>query len=435
MNNEPPRSVRPLDIKALYGYPSWEDGVNRYWLLPGDGVAAVFPIDMDAGGVFALLERAGLMRRFDFHTNEFPLKDGLALYLTSECNSRCAYCEADIGSPATCMDAGVINAAFEFAAWISRKNMRKRLSVTLLGGEPTLYTASIIGLLERLKLARVDATVSLCTNGALSDADLARLLPYENVEWRISLDVPGASYSGMDYRYGCDYSRVIHTIRAVADAKRAHAVRCTVTRQTLPLMSEMVSFCESLGAKKLAFTPIRAMYGHSRQMAAIVPDAGEYIASWFAARRASKSIEVADSHFDMLFGKNGLYCSHTFIMPDGTILPTISEAYAQSRLHAGNVTERAWPYVESALNRFKKAFLAAVDDNCGGCAGRHVCGGGAMATELYLGSRRQGMECRYLQGMIAAVCARIHALLPAEPAEELAPKVKLVRYNHMKDEI
>jgi len=422
---------------ALYGYPYWEDSGYSYWMFPCDGVIARFRADTEKISAYDALLQRGLIKRFAFHTNGNPLKDGIVLYLTSRCNCSCDYCEANIGSPVTDMSYAVLNAAFEFCVWVSRGIGSRRLSVTLLGGEPTLKTDMICGLAERFKLAGADVNISLCTNGMIRDCDLGRLLEYDNIEWRISLDIPEEQYAGLDYRSGSRYDLVFRTIREVAARGRAHVIRTTVTKRNMHLMDEIALKCVSLGANKITYTPLRVAYGKSLDLPDSAPDVEEYMAAWYAVRqfcrRERLDINVADSHFDMLFGKGTLYCSSIFIMPDGTILPTTSEAYVHKRLCVGNVTERDWTGVEAKLNKLKKQFLLDVEKDCADCAGRHICGGGAMAAEFYMGTKRQGRECLYLRRMITEAAERInaHELTAVEKIQD----IQLLDYINLKNYI
>lgn len=302
-----------------------------------------------------------------------------------------------------------------------------------------MRTDAIIGLMGRLHLANVNAIVSLCTNGMIADGDLKRLLRYDNIEWRISLDTPSERYSEFDCRTGFDFERVFNTIRAVIAHDRPLVIRSTVTKQNMFLMDELVQKCEHMGVKKIMFTPMRFAYGRSLNMRHAMPDADEYIMSWFNCRSNTAGITVTDSHFEMIFGKGHLYCPGVFVMPDGIVLPTIAEAYVQKRLHIGNIAERDWLSFETKLNGIKSQFFLDVEENCQKCIGRHICGGGAMATELYLGTNRQGMECSYLQRMVTEACKRINPRLPKQGENILTDVIPggvcLLDYKHLKSKI
>ncbi|MDR1538251.1 MAG: radical SAM protein [Clostridiales bacterium] len=424
-----------IDVNALYGYPSWEYSGFTHMLLPCDGLIAKFRPNLNSGLAYSALFERGLIKRFRFHANDAPLRDGFALYMTSRCNCQCEYCESEHISPVRDMGLETLNAAFEFCAWTARRLGGRKLSITLLGGEPTIMADAIAGLMERLRLANVDAIASLCTNGMLSEENLRRLLLYDNIEWRISLDVPGKEHSCLDYRRGIDYFQVYKAIKAVVKHKRPHQIRTTVTDRNLSLMEAIASECEALGARKITFTPMRYAYGRSLNMPNAVVDPEEYAKAWFSCRRKFNS--VSDTHFDMLFGKTTAYCSSVFIMPDGTILPTISESYKDKRFHIGNVLERDWTALEEKLNSHRKQFLNQVEENCKDCVGRHICSGGSMAPQLHMGRRGQSGTCLHLRAMAALAAERINELLPdyGRAVESLPEGIELIDYRSLKSRV
>lgn len=402
--------------EALAGYPAWRTGGSLRVMLPFDARIAVFPHGTRDEDALRLLSEAKLLRRFRFHDGPSALPDGLVLYLTRRCNGRCAYCEAAIGGETDDMELPVLNAAFELAAHIARRQ-EGPVSLTYLGGEPTLRPDLIEAMHRRLTLARVDAAAALCTNGMLSPDVRERLLRLP-LKWRVSLDLPPEAGAG-GMRAGIDPRAVTQTIRAAVSAGRRVVLRTTVGRHNLERMPDMLALCERLGCSHIVFTPLRVAYGRSVRVAAQAPDPAEYAAMWLRCKRAAPSL-VRDSHWRMLFGARGLYCSSTFIMPGGEALPTICEAYGRERLRLGDVRRRDWAALARRSDALRADFLAAVDDRCGDCPARHICGGGFKATELRLGNRATRAECSVLRHLLAAVARSLDARLPGAAAEPFA---------------
>lgn len=420
----------PLEITTIKGFPRWFFGGRQWLLLPFDMLLLDFPPSFSEQRIVAHLTENKLLNRYPFHTNPRPVMDGIMLYITKRCNLKCRYCEVCIPGEAPDMNQSVVNAAFEFIAYAARKN-RNTIPITFFGGEPSLRTDIVVAMLERFRLAGIMAKGFFCTNGTISEKALHRLLPY-GMEWRVSLDVPGEAYAEFDYRRGIDFDAVYRTVRAIAGHGNPLSIYTTVTRTNMHLMPLMVEKSRELGCRRIRFMPMRAAYHRSAAMPDLTPDPVEFVDMWYACRElGGDDIDVMESHLCMMFGAILAKCPSTSITPDGIVLPTVSEAHRQERLHLGNVLERDFESILSKSARLRERYFQDVEEICAGCIARRVCSGGNMAIEIMLGSRIMRNDCQIMRQFMQATCERIFAfskrtLLPEYSGDQ---PVKVFRYE------
>jgi len=250
----------------LGGHVFVTDGSRLY--DADDGLFGRIETAMEAGGVAAVLARAGL--------DGGPFIDGtplspqpihaLSLAVAQKCNLGCTYCYAEQGSfggAAKNMPWETAKEAVELL--VSGAAEGARLNLAFLGGEP-LVNRPVIRAATRhaAALAKdrgLEITFSITTNGTLVTAEDAEFFEEHGFAVTVSLDGPREAHDALrPYKSGRgSFDRIFRNVTALLAEQREMQVsaRVTVTPRNLDLPRTLDQFIEA-GFHSVGFSPLLA---------------------------------------------------------------------------------------------------------------------------------------------------------------------------------
>jgi molybdenum cofactor biosynthesis enzyme MoaA len=242
--------------------------------------------------------RSGSTRNLS--VNDFKL-DSIDLYITSACNRRCSYCFLTDSYFASGHDMSV-RSARSIVNWASKGSVEE---VTLLGGEPAQHRdfASIVRIIHD-----VGMRVRTVTNGserfraAFLDPGVASALD------RIAVSLDAPSQPSFDALRGRNAFRdAMVTVQQLRDSGTAFEVNCTVVKSTLEDVPAMLSFAESLGARRLNIHWFSAVGRASQHAANEIVSAIQWraVLDEVSAYRPGRSDYVIDCQMGFAFGMPG----------------------------------------------------------------------------------------------------------------------------------
>ena len=183
-----------------------------------------------------------------------PLKS-VYLHVSGNCNLACRHCWIDPVSQ-TGSSKGRYVEIGHVKKMIAEGKPLGLDSVKLTGGEPTLHPhfRQIVTLLSKAEL-----NISMETNGTLLDQELARFLKKEPRFTFISVSLDGSLPETHDKLRGVQgsYENAIKGIRVLAEEGFKPQVICTLHRENIDEMAELVDMAESMGCGSVKFNQLR----------------------------------------------------------------------------------------------------------------------------------------------------------------------------------
>lgn len=192
----------------------------------------------------------------------------LAIFVTTKCNLRCAYCYANGGDSGKTISRDIwllaMDHFFSTLNSSAAQNSAKLKSVNLSihgGGEATVEFVVLKEIVAefcaRARAAGLKPSVRMGTNGTYPDS-VRQWIMENDIHVNISLDGPRDIQNRLrPFRSGQpSYDAVVRNLKALVKAGRHVYVRATVTSETLDSMEETVKLASRLGLDKIHFEPV-----------------------------------------------------------------------------------------------------------------------------------------------------------------------------------
>jgi uncharacterized protein len=192
----------------------------------------------------------------------------LAIFVTTKCNLRCAYCYARGGDSEKTISRDIWRPAMDhFFSTLNTdtdQGRSNRKSVKLAihgGGEATVEFATLKEIVAefcgRASAAGLRPSVGMGTNGTYDDS-VQRWIIKNNISVNISLDGPRNIQNRLrPFRSGQpSYDVVVRNLQALVQTGRRVSVRATVTNESLKTMEETIELAKQLGIASVHFEPV-----------------------------------------------------------------------------------------------------------------------------------------------------------------------------------
>jgi uncharacterized protein len=259
----------------------------------------------------------------------------LAIFVTSKCNLRCAYCYANGGDSGKTISREIWLAAMDYffsslAAGAQSRQAPKTVSLSIHGGgEATVefdLLREIVGEFNtRARSAGLRTAVRMGSNGTYSD-EVQKWILKNNIHVNISLDGPREVQDRLrPFRSGQpSYDAVVRNLKALVRAGRKVWVRSTVTAGSLDSMLETVELASQLGIAMVHFEPV-SLTGRCDSAGVIQPPADEFAGRFLQCFQRGLALDVGVRYsgmrcFDPYHRKFCAACGDNFcVTRDGNI--------------------------------------------------------------------------------------------------------------------
>ena len=231
----------------------------------------------------------------------------VTLFLTTSCNLRCVYCYASGGDRSRTMPWQVAKAGIDLVGNNAPNMEGEALGLSFHGGgEPTVAwdllrrtTAYAEGVAKR---QGVECTRSLATNGVLSETQLDWIVEHID-DVNLSVDGVGAVHDRLRPLKdgGASFPHVLKTLRRLAAEGKRFGVRMTVTRASLPHVTETVQFLSrEIAPHTIHLEPV-FQCGRCVTESVEAPDPAEFVDIFRSAR------PIAEQHGAVLYYSGARY--------------------------------------------------------------------------------------------------------------------------------
>ncbi len=260
----------------------------------------------------------------------------LAIFVTTKCNLRCAYCYAQGGDTERTINKDTWRPVMVhfFASLIASGAQEKanRKSVNLAihgGGEATVEFASLKDIVTefygRARAAGLQPSVGMGTNGTYHDA-VHRWIIENNIGVYISLDGPRAIQNRLrPFRSGQpSYDLVARNLQGLVKAGRRVSVRATITDESVETMEETIEVAKQLGLAAVHFEPV-TLTGRCSTTALAKPDADQFAQNFLRSFLLGLKLDVNVRYsgmrcFEHHYPQFCAACGQNFcVTPDGNI--------------------------------------------------------------------------------------------------------------------
>lgn len=169
------------------------------------------------------------------------------IYLTTECNFRCAYCYEDYHEHQTISK----NQILQIINRIFKCDHSQNISINFMGGEPLLKNHLLVEAVNYIKKQFPERTVRyhITTNCSLLDDGIIQFFKSNNFQLRLSFDGLRRAH---DLNRICKngqscYDTIFTNVCKVRDSGIPYSVRMTIPANTIPLMYDNVLFLHQNG--------------------------------------------------------------------------------------------------------------------------------------------------------------------------------------------
>ena len=181
------------------------------------------------------------------------------LLMTNQCNLRCVYCYANAGvREVESMPWDVARPVIDAVAANAADSGQDQFSLSFHGGgEPTVCWDVVVRSVEHARAKPLPSTLSITTNGVLSDAQRTFICRQFD---EVSLSMDGVATVQDRQRPRMDGSgsaeSVMETVAALDEADIGYGIRMTVLPDSLESVRESVAFiCEHTKARSVQIEP------------------------------------------------------------------------------------------------------------------------------------------------------------------------------------
>ncbi len=169
------------------------------------------------------------------------------LYMTTDCNFKCKYCYEDYRNHYQLNEKTLV----ETLEFIMNYGEKEKVLLDFLGGEPLLKKDLIYEAVKYIKTYYADREVKyyITTNCSLMDDEFIEFMKENNFTIRLSFDGNKVTHDlNRVAKDGCScYEKILENIMKVKNSGLNYSVRMTVTENTIPYMSENISFLHEHG--------------------------------------------------------------------------------------------------------------------------------------------------------------------------------------------
>jgi SynChlorMet cassette radical SAM/SPASM protein ScmF len=354
--------------------------------------------EMVIDNTFEQNDQRGVNKKLNLPDGVPPLTT-LYLYIAGSCNLACRHCWI---TPS--YQPGKNGGQFIPPEYVSKAiHEAQPLGLTaakLTGGEPTLHP-QFRDIVTLLADAGLDITIE--TNGTLINDDLAGFLKQKQRVSFISVSVDGASaqtHEALRMVEG-SFTSALSGIRSLVEVGFHPQIICTLYRDNLSQITQIVELAESLGCGSVKFNILQQVGRGDR----LAKEAGLQVPEVIQLFRfvenevaLNKKIEI---HFDIpiafypirkLLGDDLSHCSITHVlgMLAGGELSLCGIGVSEKELIYGNIQKddltKVWCF-SSGLIRLRELIPDQLEGICGQCLYRNICSGACVANNYYVSGK------------------------------------------------
>lgn len=183
--------------------------------------------------------------------------ENVALNITRRCNLRCKFCYNQGFPEPNPRDELSANEISAFLRGL-KGMLGKRVTLTILGGEPLLRTDDLLSVCERAKRVGFDMLVS--TNGTVVTEEFAGRAAATGLEVQVSLDGFSAELHD-SVRGSGTFERTCEGIKTLVGCGVHTIVSMVCHRGNLPHLEKFYDLAISLGANEARFIPLKQIGG------------------------------------------------------------------------------------------------------------------------------------------------------------------------------
>lgn len=291
------------------------------------------------------------LHRLDFFTPEILPKDeyeekgtqydAVVLFLTNQCSLRCSYCYASSGEyPEKQMTWEIAKSAIDFVIREVIKNKSPALTLGFHGGgEPTLNMDVLTKATDYVRAIALKNNLSINITGSFNGFWSKKLINYiihNFTDLSLSFDgLPQIQNHQRPAKGKKDsFQKVAETLHSLDHANFTYGIRMTVTNDSVPYMSENISYiCENFKPKKIQVEPVFSE-GRAKKKDSAITDLSIFIDQFI------KGYKKAEEHGINLFYSGARLeaitmrfclaaCRALVVTPDGDVT-TCFEVYGRA---------------------------------------------------------------------------------------------------------
>lgn len=260
----------------------------------------------------------------------------LAIFVTTKCNLRCAYCYANGGDSGKTISGDIWRLAMDYyfstliCSDTQKRANHKSVGLSIHGGgEPTVEFDAVkeivAGFCERARAAGLQPSVGMGSNGTYGE-DVQRWILEHDIGVNISLDGPRHIQNRLrPFRSDQpSYDVVVNNIKRLVKAGRSVSVRATVTDEVLESMEETIELAKQLGIAAVHFEPV-TLTGRCATTGVAQPDAEQFAERFLKCflLGLKYDIDVTYSGMCCFLPPRQRFCAacgrHFCVTPDGNI--------------------------------------------------------------------------------------------------------------------
>lgn len=178
------------------------------------------------------------------------------LHLTDKCNLKCRHCYEGERKTVTEWEYRELLAVIdELDKTFKKWNVDGEIS--LVGGEPVMYPY-LSDLLYYIRKKRFITRIAILTNGTFISDELKQAILDTKVAVQISID--GATKEKHDFIRGeGNYEKAINSIKWLVSNQIEVFVHYVISKYTVPISKEFITFMNDLGVRQLTFSLVVPM--------------------------------------------------------------------------------------------------------------------------------------------------------------------------------
>lgn len=346
---------------------------------------------------------------------------------TSGCNLGCKYCYSEASpkkSSVLRLDKGEkgIDYIFENA---KKRNSPKVYFSFLGGGEPLVVADLDCSLAEyirnREEKEKIQAHISICTNGTILNDSVCRLLNQSN---HIQFSFDGISYVQDLHRPFANgeptFQIVVSNIRRIQNLfpHLTISVRATVSNKSVDKMPEFVSYLSEIGVKNVAFEPLIVTGRALSNTDFYMPDLSLFVKYFIEAQKrgAEKNVDVSCSASSAY--RKISFCGATYnnfvITPDGLISTCVEVSSLDDPLSKkfiiGSIDDNV--SINDTILHSIRSFDEASRIECESCIAEKSCRGNCPVRTMRLGKEDYYVNelCIMQTGLLISKVLNLHLI-------------------------
>ena len=182
---------------------------------------------------------------------EYPVKV-VTLEITSKCSLRCLHCYNDSGPHRT-----QFYSLEEMNCIVDKLDTLHVGRISLSGGEPLLHPHffDIVAMMKERNIPW-----SIFSNGVLIDEEMAKNLVDNGIR-KVTTSLDGSTAKSHDFLRGVkgSFQKTVHAIKILREYEVPLEVHCTLHRNNVKEIPDVLKLLNSLGVNKYALVPLRSL--------------------------------------------------------------------------------------------------------------------------------------------------------------------------------